>query len=273
MIPYQDVRMDLMSSQKVHKYLKKNDLVILPVGCFEMHGPDIPLACDAFIDWAMAMLLAKEWKCLTLPPVYYTFPGASGPWPGTVDMPIKATQDYVAAIVRSLLKNGFKRIVLCGSHGPLGFLLECVTRDIFQTTGQVVVHLKPYYMIEAEMDKAGVPFGESGLVLGALKILGMHGAYDPASRVERPIEYPFKTIGKLGRLKTSVPWIFAKDYQHTGLRKQLKATDADKIVMAYEKTALALQDLPKHFAQYQKEMKQLYKLQPWKKENVWTKTK
>lgn len=273
MVPYQDVRMELKSSQEVQKYLKKNDLVILPVGCFEMHGPDIPLGCDTFIDWAMTMLLAREWKCLTLPPVYYTFPGASGPWPGTVDMPVQVTQDYVAAIVRALLKNGFKRVVMCGSHGPLGSLLECVVRDIFQTTGTVVIHVKPYYEITEQMKKAGLPFGEDGIVLAAMKILGLHGVYDPASKVDRPLEFPFQTIASLGRGRTSLPWTFARDYQHTGIRKQLKLDHADKIVKAFERAASALKDLPKHFTQYQKEMKQLYIQQPWKKENIWTKTK
>ena len=123
MIPYQDVRMELMSSRDVQKYLKKNDLVILPVGCFEMHGPDIPLGCDTFIDWSMALLLAREWKCIVPPPVYYTFPGASGPWPGTMDIPVHTAGEYVKAIIHVLLKRGFKRIVLCASHGPLEFIL------------------------------------------------------------------------------------------------------------------------------------------------------
>ena len=64
---YRDVRMDLMSSRDVQSYLKKNDMVILPVGCFEMHGPDIPLACDTFTIWAQSLLLGKEWGCLVLP--------------------------------------------------------------------------------------------------------------------------------------------------------------------------------------------------------------
>jgi hypothetical protein len=152
-------------------------------------------------------------------------------------------------------------------------MLECVLRDIFQTTGRVVVHLKPYYQIGEEMKKAGLNFGEDGIVLAAIKILGMHGVYDPASKVDRPIEYPFQTIAAFSRFRTAVPWTFARDYQHTGIRKALKLSDADKIARAFEKAAAALKDLPKHFAKYQKEMKQLHQQQPWKKGNVWTKTK
>jgi len=65
---YRSVRMDLMSSRDVQEYMQDNDMVILPAGCFEMHGPDMPLATDSYHSWAQAILMAKEWNCLTLPP-------------------------------------------------------------------------------------------------------------------------------------------------------------------------------------------------------------
>lgn len=274
MIPYQNVRMELMSSKDVQKYLKKNDLVILPVGCFEMHGPDVPLGCDTFIDWAMAFLLAHEWKCITLPPVYYTFPGASGPWPGTVDISGQATQDYVKAIVCALLKNGFKRVVMCGIHGPLGFLLQCIIRDVFQSSGNIVLHLSPYDRICEIMKKEGMDASEDGIVLAAMKILGLHGAYDPASKVDKPSGISFKNItDKLSEGHVNYPWTYDRDYLHTGFHKNLKMSDADKLVNVMKKTAVSLKDVPGLFARYQRTMKDLFKKQPWKKETIWTKTK
>lgn len=268
-----DVRMDLMSSKDVQVYLRKNDLVILPVGCFEMHGPDIPLGCDSFIDWAAAVLLAREWKCITLPPIYYSFPGASGPWPGTIDIPVDVTQSYVSAVAQSLIKNGFKRIVLVSSHGPMGFMLPNVIRDIFQKTGEVVIHLSTYQKTRDEMTKAGLDFGEDGVVLGSLKVMGHHGVYDPASKVDRPGELPFESMGKLRQLGINVPWTFNKDYQHTGLRKKLKLSDAGKIVTAMKKACRCFKDVPKNFAMFQQDMKKLYKDKPWEKPGIWTRTK
>lgn len=274
MIPYQDVRMELMSSKDVQAYLRKNDLVILPVGCFEMHGSDVPLGCDSFIDWAMSLLLAREWKCMTLPPVYYTFPGATGPWPGTVDISAQATQDYIKAIVNALFKNGFKRVVLCGSHGPLNFILQSVIRDIFQTTGHIAVHLIPYDKILELMKKEKIAGDESGMVLGAMKILGLHGAYGPSSEVDQPPTMAFKSISdKFQQCQVSFPWTYDKDYQHAGLHKNLRISDADKIAKLMKEVAASLRDLPGVYARYQKKMKDLYIRQPWKKKNIWTKTK
>jgi creatinine amidohydrolase/Fe(II)-dependent formamide hydrolase-like protein len=274
MVEYQQVRMDLMSSKQVQHYLRKNDMVVLPVGCFEMHGPDVPLGCDSFHAWAQAILLADAWECLCLPPVYYTFPGASGPWPGTVDISNRITMEYITEIVLALLKGGFKRVILCGTHGPLGQMLGCVIRDVYQSTRNVVVHVKPPTMPEDLMMKElGYKRGEDILLLASLKLLGLHGAYDPATKIEKRQEFPFQTIAALRKHRVSMPWTFAKDYQHTGLRKKVKLTDADTGIKVMKQGVERMKDFPKYFAKYQKEMKDLITQQPWKKATVWTKTK
>jgi len=273
MPPFADVRMELMSSRQAQEYLRKNDLVILPVGCFEMHGPLVPLGCDSFIDWAMGLLLARQWKCPCLPPIFYTFPGASGPWPGTVDISNRATMDYVQAVVLALLKGGFRRVVILGSHGPLGAMMQCVLRDVFQTTGHAVLHVQPYGKVTEKMKDAGVPYGEPGVVLASMKILGLAGPFDPAAKVDRPMEFPLPSIGPLRRCGAAMPWIFAKDYQHTGIDRKMKAAHADRLAEALADAAREMKDLPRHFARFQREMAQLYKDKPWGRKTAWTKTK
>ena len=272
-VPFADVRMELMSSRRVQEYLRRNDMVILPVGCFEMHGPLVPLGCDSFIDWAMGLLLARQWKCPCLPPIFYTFPGASGPWPGTVDISNRATIDYVQAVVTALLKGGFGRVVILGSHGPLGAMMQSVIRDVFQATGHAVLHVQPYDMLIKKMNDAGVPFGEPGVVLASMKLLGLSGAFDPASRVDRPLEFPLPSIRDLRKCQAQMPWIFAKDYQHTGINRKLKAAHADKIAEAMAEAAREMKDLPRHFARYRRQMARLYKDKPWARSTAWTKTR
>ena len=272
---HRSVRMDLMSSREVQKYLRRNDMVILPVGCFEMHGPDIPLACDALVAWATAILLAESWKCLALPPVYYTFPGATGPWPGTVDLPISVTQSYVAGIVEALVKNGFKRVVIQCAHAPLRWTLECVVRDVFQRTGVVAILLGGKAMGRGDLVKKalGFPGGEDVSVLGALKVLGLHGAYDPSSKVSRPGGSPFASLRKLTELGAAPPWTYSRDYQHTGIRRELKLGHADAIARIMRESVKNLRDLPRTFARYQREVKKLYRQKPWSRSSVWTRTK
>jgi hypothetical protein len=271
---YRDVRMDLMSSRDVQSYLKKNDMVILPVGCFEMHGPDIPLACDTFTIWAQSLLLGKEWGCLVLPPVFYSFPGASGLWPGSVEISCKVTMEYIKEIAMGLIRGGFKRIVLCGTHGPLKGMFYCVMEDIYLATKVIVTYVIPPLMPDdLMMEKLGYTRGEDILLAASLKIMGLHGVYDPSSIIDKPQEFPLSVVSELRKAKAEVPWTFAKDYQHTGLRKQVSLDHVDTAIEVMKEAARRIKDFPQHFARYQQEMKELWERAPWKDEDVWTKTK
>jgi len=278
MVPFRDIRMDLMSSKEVAQYLKKKQAVLLPVGCFEMHGPRVPLACDSFIDWAGALLLGERWRIPVMPPIYYTFPGASGPWPGTVDISPEITIAYVKEIVKALLKNGFRQVMLCGSHGPLAAILKSVTASIFQETGEVVIHICPWNLLlpQEEVEKEFGPgidrYLENLFVLGALKILGLHGAFDPKTRKRKPIEFPLPAIRKLAPHAGSgcVPWLFVADHQHTGLYDRVSIEDADRIVAMMRKAADSLPDLPGFFAEYQTQVASALKKKPWAKKDVWS---
>ncbi len=273
MIPFRDVRMDLMSSKEVAQYLKKKQTVLLPVGSFEMHGPLVPLGCDSFLDWAAALLLGKKWKVLVMPPVYYTFPGASGPWPGTVDISPEITVAYVKEIVRALLKNGFRQVILCASHGPLGFLLQEVIRSVFQETGEVVIHISPWRLLLAQdlaEQEFGRPMTEDLFVLAMLKVLGLHGAFNPKAKVEKKSEFSHPTISELRKFGGTVPWYFNRDHQHTGLRKDISLADADRAVAVITKAVERAGDLPKVFAKYQREVARDLKARPWAKDSIWS---
>ncbi|MFN4228023.1 MAG: creatininase family protein, partial [Candidatus Ratteibacteria bacterium] len=95
---YVKYRMELLSSGQIKEYLKRNDLIILPTGSVEMHGPDIPLGCDIFITWATSLLFAEKWDCIVAPPIIYTYPGASDFWPGTVDISTEITFKYIKEV-------------------------------------------------------------------------------------------------------------------------------------------------------------------------------
>jgi hypothetical protein len=152
-------------------------------------------------------------------------------------------------------------------------MMQCVLRDVFQSTGHAVLHVQPYGKVMEKMKDAGVPFGEPGVVLASMKALGLAGAFDPAANVDRPLEFPLPSIRGLRQCQAQMPWIFAKDYQHTGINKQLKAGHADKILDAMAQAAREMKDLPRHFARFQREMARLYKDKPWGRKAVWTKTR
>jgi len=267
-IPFRSIRMDLMSSKEVAHYLKWKKAVLLPIGCFEMHGPVVPLGCDAFHAWGAALLMGKRWKVLVMPPVSYTYPGASGPWPGTVDISPEITVAYVKEIVKALLKNGFRQVMLCGSHGPLGFLLEAVIRSVFQETGEVVVHLSPWsFLLPPDLVEkmVGKPVTEDMRCLAMMKVIGLAGAYDPSARIERKAGFPHPEIAELKKFGATVPWLFTRDYQHTGIRNDMTHSDADRVIAAAQQALARSGSFPKVFARYQSEVAKDLRKRPWAK--------
>ena len=67
-----------------------------------------------------------------------------------------------------------------------------------------------------------------------------------------------------------VPWIFKADYQHTGLRKGLKLSDADQGIAVMKLTAKKMKKFPQAFRAYQKQMEKLMKEKPWLKDKIWS---
>jgi creatinine amidohydrolase/Fe(II)-dependent formamide hydrolase-like protein len=272
MIVYPHVRMDLMSSKGVAEYLKTNDMVILPVGCMEMHGPMIPLSCDSACAWASSLLLADVWGCLCLPPLNYSFPGATGPWPGSVDISPQATVAFLKEIVTSLLKGGFRRVVMYGTHAPLAGMFQMVIRSIYQETREIVVGMTNGVLMPDDlmMEEFGHRWREDILVLASLKILGLHGSYDPATDVEKAQTHPFETLTALGKQGAAVPWVFNADHQHTGIHSDLTLDDADRAIEVMKKAAARKADLPATFAKYQEQMREMMANPPWEKDDVWS---
>jgi len=273
MIPYKKYRADLMSSKEMAEQMKKNKMVILPVGCFEMHGPLLPLACDTLLDWGMCLILAAEWDSVVYPPVYYTYPGASATWPGTVDISTEVTEAYIKEIIRALFKNGFERVVLVGSHGPLGFMLTSAVRSYFHDTNKVVAYFSPYEKIfpNEECVKAlGYEKGEDIMAFAGMKLLGLESAFDLSCKINIPMANPKDEGDKIKKMGIQVPWLFDRDFQHTGIRSCLKPEDADKAIEVMKKCAKKYRDFPKMYAKYQKEMKALLKKKPWSKPSIWS---
>lgn len=188
-----------------------------------------------------------------------------------MDISPEITQEYLKQIIKALLRQGFRRVVLCGTHGPFSFIFQMVIRSIYQETSKVVMALLPQVMPDDIVEnELGFRRGEDVLVFASLKVLGLHGAYDPESDIERPMEFPIGTIGQLKKYGGSVPWLFTADHQHTGLWKGIALADADRAIGAMKKAIDRMPQLPELFAKYQKEMKKLTRDKPWLGDDIWS---
>ena len=106
-----------MLNCEVEEYLKDRDIIIVPTGTVEMHG-GMPLDSETVISEAFALKMAEQADALVLTGLPYFYAGATASGRGTVQVSVRQGIDYLGAIARSLLRQGFKRQIYISFHGP-----------------------------------------------------------------------------------------------------------------------------------------------------------
>jgi hypothetical protein len=264
-------RLDLLTAKEAAEYLQHSDLAILPIGCLEEHGPLMPLGCDVFMDSAATKLLAERWNCVVLPPIPYTYPGASGPWPGSLDIGPEASIAYIKAVANAALKMGFKRLVISGMHGPLSFMVPVVIRAIFQESGQVVAYIDTYEMFLKALKEEFGWSGEDMLLLASMRVLGIdeHFPLETEQTIERESPFP-ETLPALSALGVKVPYLYTKSSQHSGIHARLKREDAGRMAVCMKRAVEKMDAVPELFAKYQAALTAFSANPSWKSPDVWS---
>lgn len=125
----------LNSSPEIGEAIRENAVVLLPIGQVEQHGPHLPVGTDAFIAEGIAKRVAAalegEIPVLVLPTLWATFSvDAVGEWPGLIKVRTRAVIDVVHDIVASLLRMGFRKVILMNAHGNNPELLQVALREL-----------------------------------------------------------------------------------------------------------------------------------------------
>ncbi len=261
---------DIMTTSQMAEHQRRGSIVLLPLGCFEMHGVQASMSTDTWLAEAACRVLAEAWEdVLIYPPVHYCYPGASGPWAGSVSVSPLETIQYVIGVVRAIIKNGFKRVVLVSLHGPNGFLLQVALRTLFEETGDLPVHFSPDYgeFCRRVESVFGQPHAEAAMLLASLYMVGRHGEFDPSvggTEVVPGPAYPFESAGRLRQCGVSFPYYFVEPNNHVGYYPGLKLDDAPKLAEIYREVILEKgRDLPVAYAQFQAEMQEAMASAPW----------
>lgn len=129
-----------MLNDEVEAYLSRNDIIIVPVGTVEMHG-GFPLDCETTISEAFALEMAEACDGLVLTGLPYFYAGATASGRGTVQVSIREGIDYLMAIAKSLLRQGFKRQIYISFHGPAHMTCSPMVRDFFDETGVPILYI------------------------------------------------------------------------------------------------------------------------------------
>ncbi|MCR4431917.1 MAG: creatininase family protein [Tepidanaerobacteraceae bacterium] len=123
---------------KVIEKRRKNDIVLVPIGCTENHGIHANSGLDTFmvtqIIEGVRRYTAKQGKEISLafPPLNYGgHPYHHLGMPGTVIMPKEVVEETIIYTMLGLWNDGFRKIILVNNHGHL-WMLESAIQEFMK---------------------------------------------------------------------------------------------------------------------------------------------
>lgn len=225
-----------LTNVEVEQYLKRNDVIFIPVGATEVHG-GLPLDCEYVGPLALAIKMAEKADGLVFPNLSYFYPGATQIGRGTVQMSAVEGAEYLKIIARSLLRQGFKTQIYITGHGPSYGFMEPFLFDFLDETKVPVLYMNQMNLMS---------MGGLGMDMKAFDKM-MYGSYSIVGRLDdmplsfEGIDLPkdYKPSGEMGTpaaanklLKLnntqSVQWYYNSPYDHGGVPKSITAAERDQ---------------------------------------------
>lgn len=112
------IYLQTMTGKEVDERLKKNDLIILPIGSTEAHGPHACCGEDTFLVTRMAEAVAQKTGCTVAEPIWYgSHPYHHLGMPGTIVVPEETFIANLRAVMAGLWNAGFRKQILFNGHG------------------------------------------------------------------------------------------------------------------------------------------------------------
>ena len=111
-----------MTWEEVSEALKETDIVILPIGSTEQHGPHLPLGSDTIQGTDLAKKaadrLSKEGiKVVVATTIPFGVSSSHMAFPGTLAISSTTLATLIKEICHSLYTHGFRKFVLLNAHG------------------------------------------------------------------------------------------------------------------------------------------------------------
>ena len=102
---------------EVEDYLKKDDLLLIPIGSTEQHGPTGIIGTDHLTANDVAVRVGEQLKAYVAPAINYGMAVHHMDFPGSATMKPSTFISYIKDITESFIHHGFKKIFYVNGHG------------------------------------------------------------------------------------------------------------------------------------------------------------
>jgi creatinine amidohydrolase len=186
-----EVWMQNLTWEKVAEHLEGDDIVMVPIGSTESHGPHLPLGTDSYeaIDYAEG--IARRAGVLCAPPIWFGNSAHHMHKPGTITLRGETEIALLEDVYRSLIHHGFGKIITFNGHRLANLsCIEIACQAVKGTFPEVVFAVMDPLLIgrEVSLDIQEAP-GE-GVHGGELETSHMLYAHPELVNMDRAMRAP-----------------------------------------------------------------------------------
>ncbi|MCL5437402.1 MAG: creatininase family protein [Candidatus Thermoplasmatota archaeon] len=159
---------DELSMKGFSDAVKEDPIVFLPVGATEEHGIHLPLGSDTIQAREICNLVAQRVNGIVLPPISYGVSTSLRDFPGTISISYDALHHFVRDILKELVRNEIRKIVIISGHGSQVHMaaLRSACEEISEMSEIRVILLCDYEIAYRLRGKQGIPSddGHGGVI-------------------------------------------------------------------------------------------------------------
>jgi creatinine amidohydrolase len=139
-----------LRADQLREKARQDAMVVLPIASLEQHGPHLPVEVDSMLGEAVAARTAAKvqengQQILVLPVLWTGLSEHHMSFGGTITLDNAAFAGVVEGVVRSVLRHGFRRIVLLNAHGGNENALRSIVDDLTPKLRAPIVQFTYWY--------------------------------------------------------------------------------------------------------------------------------
>lgn len=170
-----------LNFEDLKKLDAKKIYILIPVGCIEVHGPNLPLGSDTFLAEAFADLIGKKIESIIMPTISYGYSAITKEIHGTISVDIEIVANYITRIIYNLIELRFEKFVIINIHKDNDLAIKLVLDKIFEEYNIPILYINPFLDYK-DIDKKVFSndrnsYKETSLIWASQKILGGEWSY------------------------------------------------------------------------------------------------
>jgi creatinine amidohydrolase len=138
-----------LRADQLRERAKEDAIVVVPVAAIEQHGPHLPVEVDSLLGETVALrtarLVAEKEPIVVLPCLWTGISEHHMSFGGTITLDFPTFSAVVTGICQSVVRHGFRRIVLLNGHGGNDNALRVLADELTPKLGVPIAQMTYWY--------------------------------------------------------------------------------------------------------------------------------